>query len=447
MTATSPTQTSADSKQARLAAYNAAVAAAEQNPDLSPETGKPFSRGTLLRFGAGFLVFGILWMSGLNIAFAVLMPQHFKSVEGISPEALNGIVNSFSAVAGLVSNLVFGNFSDRSRSRFGRRTPWILGGALFAGVLLFLTGMTTNPVLLTIFYCASLCGLNAMIAPLVAVLSDRVPAGMRGSLSAFYGAGSVVGAPIGTLLGAFFITNMVPGFALAGVLMFLAGPVSVAIIPREASADFLSKDEGSLKDVALSFIPPKFSTAHDFYKAFAGRFCMLLSYQMINAYQLYIIQNYVGQSDIESAKTISVMSVITMVVSLFGSLVSGPISDRIGRRKVPVVVASVAFAVGIAMPWILPSAMGMYLFAAIGGLGYGIYSSIDQALNVDVLPNKEDAGRDLGILNVATTLGQMCGPIVMSTVALSLGYVYAFPVAIAIALFGCVFILSIKSVK
>ena len=437
----------ADSKEARLAGYNAAVAAAEQDPNLSPETGKPLSRTTVLRFGAGFLMFGVLWMAGLNIAFAVLMPLHFKTIQGITPEALNGIVNSCSAIAGLVSNLVFGNFSDRSRSRFGRRTPWILGGAVVAGVLLFFTGMTSNPVLLTVLYCASLCGLNAMIAPLVAVLSDRVPAGMRGGLSAFYGAGSVVGAPIGTLLGATFINNMTLGFAIAGVLMFLAGPASIVIIPRESSADFLPKDEGSLKDVLASFRPPRFHGAHDFYKAFVGRFCMLLSYQMINAYQLYIIQNYVGQSVAESAKTISVMSIITMIVSLLGSLVSGPISDRIGRRKVPVVVASVMFSFGIAMPWFISNSMGMYLFATIAGLGYGVYSSVDQALNVDVLPSKEEAGKDLGILNMATTLGQMCGPIVMSTVVLSAGYVFAFPVAIAVALIGCVFIMSIKNVK
>ena len=70
---------------------------------------------------------------------------------------------------------MFGNFSDRSRSRFGRRTPWIVFGAVLGGVTLFLTGTTHNAVLLTIFYCACMFGLNCMIAPLVAVLSDRVP--------------------------------------------------------------------------------------------------------------------------------------------------------------------------------------------------------------------------------------------------------------------------------
>ncbi|MBT1177073.1 MFS transporter [Bifidobacterium callimiconis] len=431
------------SKEERLVAHNAAIAAADKDPSLSPETGKPVSKSTLFRFGAGFLVFGILWMSGLGIVSSVLLPEHYKAIEGADPEALVGIVNSFTAVVSLVSNLLFGNFSDRSRSRFGRRTPWIVFGAFLGGVTLFLTGTTHNAVLLTIFYCACMFGLNCMIAPLVAILSDRVPSGVRGTMSAFYGAGST----IGTMIGALFITNLIPGFAVAGVLMFLGGVVAVIIMPREQSADYLPKEESSVKDILVSFRPPKFSTAHDFYKAFAGRFCMLVSYQMINVYQLYIIQNYIGQSVKQSAVTISVVSSIIMVVSLVGSFISGPVSDLIGRRKVPVIVASVLFAVGIAMPWIFPSSMGMYLFAGIAGLGYAVYSAVDQALLVDVLPNKEEAGKDLGILNLATTLGQMCGPIIMSAIVVNAGYTFAFPVSIALAVIGCFFIQIIKGVK
>lgn len=435
------------SKEERLSAYYADIAAAEKDPSLSPATGKPLDKVTIARFGAGFIIFGVLWMSGLGIVSAVLLPMHYKAIEGVNPDALIGIVNAFTAVASLIANLMFGNFSDRSRSRFGRRTPWILFGAVLGGVTLFLTGTTHNAVLLTIFYCACMFGLNCMIAPMVAILSDRVPSGIRGTMSAFYGAGATIGSPIGTMLGALFIKNLIPGFAVAGVLMFLGGVVSMLIMPKEESADFLPKDEGSLKDVLVSFRPPAFHGAHDFYKAFVGRFCMLVSYQMIAVYQLYIIQNYIGQSVDESAVTVSVVSMIMMVMSLVGSFISGPVSDIIGRRKVPVVVASVLFAIGIAMPWVFPSSMGMYLFAGIAGLGYAVYSAVDQALLVDVLPNKEEAGKDLGILNMATTLGQMCGPIVMSALVVNLGYNFAFPTSIALAIIGCFFIMAIKKVK
>lgn len=138
----------------------------------------------------------------MQIVNAVLLPEHYKSIEGIEPEALLGIVNAWTAVASLVSNLMFGNFSDRSRSRFGRRTPWIVFGAVLGGVTLFLTGMTTNPILLTVLYCLCMFGLNAMIAPCVAdPIRPRAFGHPRHDVGVLRRAGSTVGAPIGVMLG------------------------------------------------------------------------------------------------------------------------------------------------------------------------------------------------------------------------------------------------------
>lgn len=173
----------------RFAAYNANIAASEKNPALSPETGKTMDKVTLFRFGAGFLVFGLLWMSGLGIVSSVLLTKHLQSLFGADVEGLIGTINACTALASLVSNLLFGTLSDRSRSKWGRRTPFILLGAVLGGVTLFLTGMMSNPVLITIVYCLCMFGLNSMIAPLVAMISDRIPMNVRGTMSAFFGAG------------------------------------------------------------------------------------------------------------------------------------------------------------------------------------------------------------------------------------------------------------------
>ena len=223
----------------------------------------------------------------------------------------------------------------------------MLGGAILGGVTLTGVGVLSDPVLLTVSYCLSMVGLNMMLAPAVAVLSDRVPMRLRGTMSALYGGGLVAGQALGTLIGAAFIDNALPGFVLGGLLMAVGGIIALVLWPRERSAADLPANTGGLKDLLLSFRPPR--NAPDFYKAFVGRLLMLVSYQMITAYQLYIVQDHVGQTTKESAATIATMSVITMVVSLLASVGAGPISDRIGRRKVPVVVASVLFAVGIAI--------------------------------------------------------------------------------------------------
>ncbi|MFD6166193.1 MFS transporter [Oerskovia sp. NPDC060287] len=414
--------------------------------DLAPDTGRPLTRGRVLRFSAGFLAFGLLWIVGLQIVAAVLLPQRLRDIGVESPETLLGSISAITAIVSLVSNLVFGNLSDRTRSRFGRRAPWILGGAVLGGVSLTLVGFLPSAGLITLAYCVSMVGLNMMLAPAVAVLADRVPKSLRGTMSAFYGGGLAAGAPLGSLVGALFITNAVPGFVLGGAFMIGGAVVALVVWPRERSAQDLPPAAGGLKELLLSFRPPR--NAPDFYLAFAGRLFMLVSYQMIMAYQLYIVQDHVGQTVAESAVTIATMSGILLVVSLLGAVVAGPISDRIGRRKLPVVVSSVLFAVGIAMPWIWPSPMGMFLFAGIAGFGYGVYTSVDQALNVDVLPNDEEAGKDLGILNLSTTAGQTVGPLVTSALVVATGsYSVVFPVSIVAALLGAFFITRIKSVR
>ncbi|WP_263119684.1 MFS transporter [Cellulomonas sp. RIT-PI-Y] len=399
-----------------------------------------------IRFSAAFFLFSFCWMLALSVIAAVLLPQRLTEIAPDDKVAISGLLNSATALVSLVSNLIVGNLSDRTRSVFGRRTPWIASGGVLGGVSLFLIGVLPNAWLIGVAYCLAMVGLNMMIAPAIASLADRLPEGMRGTMSAFLSAGTLGGNAIGTLVGAQFITMQLPGFVVSGVVMALAGIAMVVLWPKEPSARDLPVLDTSLRSVLASFRPPR--NAPDFWHAFVGRSLLIFSYYMILNYQLYILQDYIGQSVEDSARTIATMSIVLLVVSVVASLAAGPISDRIGRRKLPVVAASALLAIGYALPWITHSAWGMVLFAAIGGFGYGMYGSVDQALNVDVLPNAEEAGKDLGILNMATTLGQMVGPIVTSVVVTVTGsYGVVFPLAIALVVVACFFILRIRSVR
>ncbi|WP_341779066.1 MFS transporter [Levilactobacillus sp. HBUAS70063] len=405
------------------------------------------SKTSKVRFSISFFIFALLWMGGLGIVSAVLLPQHLKDLVGPNTStAIFGVLNAATAIASLVANLVFGNLSDRTRSRFGRRTPWVVAGGIVGGVSLFLIGILDNAWAIGISYCVSMIGLNMMIAPVIATLSDRVSDDMRATMSAFMSAGTTCGTSVGTLIGARFISIQIPGFIIAGILMGIAGICTVIVWPHEKSAKDLPAVEGGFAELMASFRPP-LKGARDFWLAFLGRTLLIFSYYMILNYQLYILESYIGQGKTDAAATISVMSVVTMVVGLVGSLASGAISDAIGRRKLPVIVSAILLAVGYLLPWVMRSPFSMILFAGFAGLGYAVYGAVDQALNIDVLPNKEEAGKDLGILNIATTLGQTVGPIVTSIVVVMGGYKLVFPIAIVFVLLACVFIQMIRSTK
>jgi MFS family permease len=83
------------------------------------------------------------------------------------------------------------------------------------------------------------------------------------------------------------------------------------------------------------------------------------------------------------------------------SLIGGKLSDRTGRRKIFVLTASVVYGAAMFVIAVASNFNGFLVGMAIGGLGFGIYVAVDLALVVDVLPDKDNAAKDLGVLNMA----------------------------------------------
>ena len=418
---------------------------------IAPDTGKPMSKADTMRFMVGFIIFGIMWMMSGTIGSNVLFPERFNSLNiGMTGEQILASMNTVGMVFALVSNLVFGALSDHCRSRFGKRTPFIVAGGVICAASYYSTSIATSLPMIVGSWCVLQVGLNCMLGPSIAVLSDRIPLNKRGTLSAFYGAGATIGQSVGSILGSIFLTNPVPGFLFGTVAWVCSGILTVIIWPTEKSAALAEGEQAEkleLSSLLRMFIPPT-KNCRDFYLALFGRLLLIFGYFCINGYQLYILEKYIGLDTVEAGTVLASMSVLIMIVSFVASLTSGAISDKIGARKPIILVATILMCVGVALPWLLKSVIGMYGFALCAGLGYGIYSSVDQALNVDVLPSKDEAGKDLGILNMANTIGQILGPIVTSSIVVATGsYFLTFPVSIVLMAVGFVFVMMIKSAK
>ena len=362
-------------------------------------------------------------------------------------------MNSVGCVFALIANIVFGALSDITRSRFGKRTPWIVAGGLITAAGYVLAFSSATLVGIVAGWSIVQIGVNMMIAPAVAVLSDRIPENVRGTFSSFYGGAMIVGQSAGTFLGSKFIDAMGVGFVIGAVLFGITGILTVIVWPAERSSKVGSALDDTRQNVRLSpaaiaksFIPPT-RNCRDFYLALAGRLLLIFGWSMVSGYQLYILKKFCGLGKEAAASTLATMSVISMIVLIVCSIVSGPISDKLHRRKIIVAVGSVIIAVGLAIPYVMPTATGMMLFAGIGGVGYGIYIAVDQALNVDVLPNADEAGKDLGILNLANTVGQVLAPVATGAVVVATGsYALIFPIAIASVLVGAAVIMLIRKV-
>ena len=83
----------------------------------------------------------------------------------------------------------------------------------------------------------------------------------------------------------------------------------------------------------------------------------------------------------------------------------GAISDRIGR-KVVVRLANYWMAGSATLFIFCRSSAEVLVAAVLFGLGYGAYISVDWALGTDVLPNRDEAGKDMAVWHVSMVLPQ-----------------------------------------
>lgn len=413
-------------------------------PNLAPDTQKPLEHK--IRFATGFALVSILWAIPSTMGSGVLLPQVFSGIKGISAEGALGTMNAVSSIFALISNIVFGTFSDISKFKIGKRTPWIVAGGVIGAVGYFLTAHSTSLVWMVIGWCIVQVGINCLIAPAVAVLSDRIPEDVRGTFSALYGAGQIVGMQAGNFIGSFFLTKLNTGLTIGTCLFLFSGIITVLIWPREKSAENNTKAT-SVGDILKSFIPPT-KNCRDFYLALFGRLAFIIGTFMIFGYQLLILERYIHLSVQQAATATQILSIVTLITTILASMVSGPLSDFLHRRKFIVTIACIIIALGMLVAWVMPTTTGIYIYGALAGLGNGCYMSVDQALNVDVLPNPQEAGKDLGILNLANTIGQALAPAFTTLfIGITGGYHGVFPVAIVFLLVGTIFIMMIRKVK
>jgi len=376
-----------------------------------------------------------------------LVPNLIANLEPDNKVAVLGLVGAVAAVAAVVTQPIWGMLSDRTRSRMGRRVPWILGGV--AGLSLAFLGLASvSSVALIVVFAALVSLFYSMITgPLSAIVPDRTPVARRGVFSALGSLGIFVGGLLGVVVASQFVATITVGFVVMAALVLVGGiPFAIFLRDRKFEAMDAPHERVSWAETLKGFfVDPR--KHPDFFWAFIARLVLIVGYWSIVSFQLYILDDYIGLG-LEGANKLFPVTTGILAVGIIVALVpAGILSDKIGRRKPFVIVASVIVAVSAVIPIFSPTVPGALIAVAVGGIGFGIYLAVDQALMTQVLPNSTDAGKDLGVLNIAQAGGQVVAPLVASLVIGIAGYPVLYGFAAVMAILAAVAIVPIKSVR
>ncbi|GGA71190.1 MFS transporter [Pseudoclavibacter endophyticus] len=378
------------------------------------------------------LLIASLVLNAMYGAFAgVLVPAQVAIAEPANKELVLAAIMTASSLLTIAAHPIAGALSDRTRSRWGRRKPWVVGASLASALVMVWLGEADAVWAIALGWLVLQPLLNAVEAPLDAVVADRVERRDRPRAAASYGASAAVGLALGAAVAGVWAATpagLSPWLAaalLAAAIVFAVAMPQRAPHPAGRSAHPHPLPRPTAPIPARRATQPLLATLRipRFRLVFIARFLLVLGQHLVMGYLLYAVIAMTGASVGEAGGAVSLLIGSHIAAVVLGALVG---SRFIGSRRVPWVIGgSVTIAAALLVPIALPNLWGLAVFAVVGGIGRGVYLSADLALMIDVLPSPGDHGRDLGVFGLATIVPQVLAPALAGVVLTVSGGAYA----------------------
>ena len=130
----------------------------------------------------------------------ILLPNIVAGIDEAGKVGNLAFVTTVAFIANIFAQPVAGALSDATRSRFGRRTPWMVGGALLTSGFLLGLPLAQSVLAVALVWLVVQVGVNALQAAATAIVPDRYPAARRGDVSAMIGVGITIGNAVGVIV-------------------------------------------------------------------------------------------------------------------------------------------------------------------------------------------------------------------------------------------------------
>ncbi|UVO49731.1 MFS transporter [Sphingomonas sp. SUN019] len=327
---------------------------------------------------------------------SLLLPLKIERVAGEARiDVLTGSVIA-GALAASVSNIVFGILSDRAVARGGGRRRGMAIGIVATAASYIGISLATSPSTVILSVVIFQLAVNALLAPLMAIMADEIPDAQKGVAGGLL----ALGAPVASGVSALLIGTAMLGDAarFAIVPAAVAACLAPLLLTRAVRADEPA-------------IIPERMLHRDLLTAWGARLLVQVAGTVLSLYLLYYFESVAPDIPPDIlAPRIGHLLTIAFILPLPIAILLGRLSDRTGRRK-PFLLAAAAvaalgiFGMAIADDW-TEGAAGFCVYA----IGSAVFLALHSAFAMQLLPSPEHRGRDLSLLNLTNTLPALLGP-------------------------------------
>lgn len=384
-------------------------------------------------------------------------------------ETYSGAIMAADNILALFLLPLFGTLSDRTNSRLGKRTPYILLGTAAAVIILNILPLLDNS-----FYAAPSAGKMAAFiiclgillvamgtyrSPAVALMPDVTPKPLRSRANAIINLMGAVGGiiylavaavlyPNSKVLGLDHVNYQVLFIVVSAIMVVAVGVMFATIREPKLAAENqaleaehpewnLAEDDGSGNEV----LPPE--VKRSLYFLLGSIALWFIGYNGITTWFTTYVDKVMGQG-LGGAST-------CLLIATAGAIVSyipiGSLASKIGRKKtiqIGIVILASCFLAGFFLTTAFHQINAiMFIVFALVGFAWA-------AINVNSLPmvvemcRGSDIGKFTGYYYTASMAAQVVTPILAGTLMRNISYKILFPYAALFVALSFVTMLSVK---
>lgn len=405
--------------------------------------------------GLAFMSISAFWQLYENI-----VPNILKYTFSFDDVAIGGIMALDNIVALFLLPL-FGMLSDKSNTRLGKRTPFILCGTVVSTFMMILMPVANQHKSLILFVTALgfvLLSMGTYRSPAVSLMPDLTPRVLRSKANAVINLMGAAGGVITLLLIKLFVTknedgttNYIPVFISVAVVMILAVTLLFIKIRENKVADEVKELEASYNSATLAHEEGHKETSQvekqampaevkkSFYLLLASIFLWFTAYNAVSsAFSRYVVEVWdLGETGFTN------FLMVAMAAAIISYIPIGGISSKIGRRKtilIGIITITISYLLGCFFVQYSPL---IYLVFILTGIGWA-------AINVNSYPmvvemgKGSDVGTYTGYYYSVSMTAQVITPILSGFLLDHVSYYSLFPYAVFFSVGSFLTMLMVK---
>lgn len=384
-------------------------------------------RRTIL-VGFAFFLICAFWQAYDTIV-PLILTNRFGMDQGPS-----GIIMSLDNIFAVFMLPLFGALSDRAQTKWGRRTPFILVGTVFACVFFIALGFATSLVVFILLLLGTLLSMALFRSPAVALMPDVTLKPLRSKGNAVINLMGTAGGIIVLAMSSLFHTSEPGKTDFSWYLVSVCGVMLIALVVFLCTVKEVRwSAEADAESLRLGLNKPDQPQGKK--EKLTGPQLRSLLFILISVAFWFIGYNAVtSKYSVYASDVLHVPYATTLLVAQIAAVCAyvpvGLVASRFGRKKsvlsgillLTVAFGSAAFVTADTPSWL------MYPLFCLAGVGWATINVNSFPMVVE-LAGHSDVGKYTGYYYTASMAAQIVTPILSGYLVDLLGWGIFFPYA------------------